>query len=124
MRILLVGHGKMGRLVDDLAAQYGCEVVGILDPNSPRHGGGPGDERWEGVEVAIDFSTPDSVMTNAPVLAGRGINLVVGTTGWGGHEAALRHMVEDAGAVGVVAAPNFSTGVVLFESIVKRAAKL
>jgi 4-hydroxy-tetrahydrodipicolinate reductase len=124
MRILLVGYGKMGRLVDDLAAQYGCEVVGILDPNSPRHGGGPTDERWEGVEVAIDFSTPDSVMTNAPVLARRGINLVLGTTGWGGHEAALRHMVEDAGEVGVVAAPNFSSGVVIFESIVKHAAKL
>jgi 4-hydroxy-tetrahydrodipicolinate reductase len=123
MRILLVGHGKMGRLVDELAAQYGCDVAGILDPNSPRHGGGPEDERWQGVEVAVDFSTPDSVMVNAPVLARRGINLVVGTTGWGGQEAALRQAVADAGA-GIVAAPNFSTGVVLFEQIVKGAARL
>jgi 4-hydroxy-tetrahydrodipicolinate reductase len=124
MRILLVGHGKMGRLVDELAAQYGCEVVGVIDPNSPRHGGGPEDPRWRGVEVAIDFSTPDSVMVNAPVLARRGINLVVGTTGWGGQEAALRQMIDDVDEVGIVAAPNFSTGVVLFESIVKRAAQL
>ena len=124
MQILLVGHGKMGQLVDQLAGQYGCEVVGVIDPDSPRHAGGPEDERWRHVEVAIDFSTPDAVMTNAPVLARRGINLVIGTTGWGEHETKLRQAIADTGTVGIVAAPNFSTGVVLFESIVRRAAKL
>ena len=74
---------------------------------------------WAGVDVAIDFSTPDSVSANAPALAGRGINLVIGTTGWSRHEAVLRRTVADAG-VGIVAAPNFSTGVVLFEAIVAR----
>ena len=50
-------------------------------------------------------------------------NLVVGTTGWSLHEGALRKVVADAG-VGIVAAPNFSTGVVLFEAVVAHAAKL
>ena len=67
--------------------------------------------------MAIDFSSPDAVPTNVPALARRGINVVVGTTGWQAHEAALRQAVADAG-IGVVAAPNFSTGVVLFEAIV------
>ena len=123
MRILLVGHGKMGQLVGELSKQYGCDVAGVIDPMSPLHGGGPDDDGWRGVDVAIDFSTADSVMTNLPVLARRGINLVVGTTGWSAQEASLRQMVADAGA-GIVVAPNFSTGVVLFEAVVAQAAKL
>jgi 4-hydroxy-tetrahydrodipicolinate reductase len=123
MRILLVGHGKMGQLVGELSKQYGCDVAGVIDPMSPLHGGGPDDDRWRGVDVAIDFSTADSVVTNVPVLARRGINLVVGTTGWAAQEASLRQVVAEAG-VGIVVAPNFSTGVVLFEAIVAHAAKL
>jgi len=123
MRILLVGHGKMGRMVESLAAGYGCEVAGVIDDQSPAHGGGPDADRWKGVDVAVDFTTPDAVMSNAPVLARRGINLIIGTTGWAKHEPELRQIVVDAG-VGIVVAPNFSTGVVLFEAIVAQAAKL
>jgi len=123
MKLLLVGHGKMGQLVGQLAPQYDCEVAGVIDPASPLHGGGPGDARWAGVDVAIDFSTPDSVVANARALASRGINLVIGTTGWSQHEAALRKTVADAG-VGIVVAPNFSTGVVLFEALVADAARM
>jgi 4-hydroxy-tetrahydrodipicolinate reductase len=123
MRVLLVGHGKMGRMVEAVAPEYGCDVAGVLDPLSPRHGGGPDADAWRGVDVAVDFTTPDSVMQNAPVLARRGINLVIGTTGWSAHEAALRQVIAEAG-VGIVVAPNFSTGVVLFEAIVAHAAKL
>jgi 4-hydroxy-tetrahydrodipicolinate reductase len=123
MKLLLVGHGKMGQLVGTLAPQYDDEVVGVIDPASPLHGGGPGDARWAGVDVAIDFSTPDSVVTNAKALAARGISLVIGTTGWSQHEAALRQAIDAAG-VGIVVAPNFSTGVVLFEALAARAATL
>jgi 4-hydroxy-tetrahydrodipicolinate reductase len=123
MRILLVGHGKMGRLVESLAAEYGCEVAGVIDPQSPAHGGGPDAERWRGIDVAIDFSTARSVPINAPMLAGRGINLVVGTTGWREDEADVRTAIEQSGA-GIVVAPNFSPGVVLFDAIVARAAQL
>jgi 4-hydroxy-tetrahydrodipicolinate reductase len=123
MKVLLVGHGKMGQLVGTLAPQYECEVIGVIDPGSPRHGGGPEDARWDGADVAIDFSTPDSVLPNARALAGRGIDLVIGTTGWSQHEGAMRKAVLDAG-IGVVVAPNFSTGVVLFEALVAQAARL
>jgi 4-hydroxy-tetrahydrodipicolinate reductase len=123
MKILLVGHGKMGQLVGQLAGQYDCDVAGVIDPASPLHGGGPGAEGWADVAVAIDFSTPDSVVANAKALAARGISLVIGTTGWSQHEAALRKAVAEAG-VGIVVAPNFSTGVVLFEALVAHAATL
>jgi 4-hydroxy-tetrahydrodipicolinate reductase len=121
IRLLLVGYGRMGKLVESLAGEYGCEVVGIVDPM--RGPDGVDSPRWQGAEVAIDFSSPDAVPANLPVLARRPVNVVVGTTGWGAHEAALRQAVADAG-VGVVAAPNFSTGVVLFDAVVGYAARL
>ena len=124
MKILLVGYGRMGRLVGQLAAQYDCEVVGIVDPLSPSHSGSIDDPRWKGAaDVAVDFSLPDAVPVNLPALARLGLNVVVGTTGWGRQEAALRAAAEQAG-IGVVAAPNFSAGVVMFEAIVARAAAL
>jgi 4-hydroxy-tetrahydrodipicolinate reductase len=149
MRILLVGHGRMGRLVESLAADYGCEIAGIVnrpagpdgvDPgrsagsgaDSVGRAGAVGDDRWErwsgapgrdAIDVAIDFSSPDAVMINVPALARRRINMVLGTTGWNDHDAALRAIVTEAG-IGIVAAPNFSTGAVLFESIAAHAAKL
>ena len=123
IRILLVGHGKMGRTVEALAADYGAEVAGVIDPQSPRHGGGPDADAWRGIDVAIDFSTGDVVRANATALARRGIHLVIGTTGWQRDESAVRDAVTQ-GRVGAVVAPNFSTGVVLFEATVARAAAL
>ncbi len=123
MRILLVGYGRMGRLVGELATQYECEVAGVVDPESPAHSAGIDDERWRDVDVAIDFTAPTAVAANVPALARRGINVVLGTTGWQQHEAELRKAIEAAGS-GIVAAPNFSTGVVLFEAVVRQAATL
>jgi 4-hydroxy-tetrahydrodipicolinate reductase len=121
MRMLLVGFGKMGRLLGELAPQYGLEVAGVVDPGSSAHTADLDDPRWTGVDVAIDFTVPAAVVGNVTVLAGRGINIVLGTTGWQQHESELRSVVAAAG-IGIVAAPNFSTGVVLFEEIVSRAA--
>ena len=124
MRILIVGYGKMGKLVESLAGEYGCEVGGIVDPMVSSDG--IDSDRWGAdarIDVAVDFSSPDAVMTNVPALARRHINVVVGTTGWGPHEQDLRNVILETG-VGIVAAPNFSTGVVLFDAIVAQAAKL
>jgi 4-hydroxy-tetrahydrodipicolinate reductase len=123
LRLLLVGYGRMGRLVGQLAPEYGCEVAGIVDPASPDTQGRVDDPVWNDVDVAVDFSGAEAVPVNVPVLVARGIGVVIGTTGWQSHEAALRAVVAGAPA-GVVAAPNFSTGVVLFEALVARAAAL
>jgi 4-hydroxy-tetrahydrodipicolinate reductase len=112
----------MGKMVESLAPEYDCEVAGVLEiDNSPKL-----EEaalNWGSVDVAIDFSFPDAVAVNVPALAARGINVVIGTTGWRAQEEIVRRAAEAAG-IGVVAAPNFSTGVVLFEAIVARAAAL
>src|SRR6187399_1853199 len=124
MRILLVGYGKMGRLVGELAPQYSCEVAGVVDPMSKAQTASLEDPRWKGaVDVAVDFTSPEAVVSNVTTLAGQGINVVLGTTGWGAHEAELKRIVSDAG-IGIVAAPNFSTGVVLFELLVARSAEI
>jgi len=123
MRILLVGHGKMGHMVESLAGEFGCEVAGVIDPQDPTGHDGPDSDRWRGVDVALDFTSPDAVVKNVPVLARRGISVVIGTTGWQKDEAAVRRAVADTG-VGIVVAPNFSTGDVLFEAMVAKAAAL
>jgi 4-hydroxy-tetrahydrodipicolinate reductase len=129
MRILLIGHGKMGRTVESLSPEYGCEVAGIVDPQSSAHSGalpthiGDVPAYAGGIDVAIDFTTPDAVLGNVSALARLGVNVVLGTTGWQQHEAALRAAIAAAGT-GIVAAPNFSVGVVLFDAIVARAAAL
>ena len=121
LRLLLVGYGRMGRLVESLAAEYGCDVAGVIDPLAGRDT--VDSAPWDRVDVAVDFSSPDAVMTNVPAAARRGVNVVVGTTGWGPHETELRTIVAETG-IGIVAAPNFSTGVVLFEALVAHAARL
>ncbi len=112
----------MGRLIESLAGEYDCAIVGIVDPlagkdsvDAPRAAGS--------VDVALDFTTPTAVLTNVPALARQKINIVIGTTGWAAHEAELQKAVADAG-IGVVAAPNFSAGVVLFDAVVAKAAAL
>lgn len=122
MRILLVGRGKMGRMVESLAPEYGAEVAGVVEIDSASDMADAAVD-WAPVDVAIDFSYPDAVPVNVPQLAKMGINVVIGTTGWSAREQEVRQAVAAANA-GVVAAPNFSTGVVLFEAIVARAAQL
>lgn len=120
MRLLLVGHGRMGTLVESLAPGYGCDIAGIVDERSGEHLFETGD--FGGVDVAIDFTLAEAVPRNLPQLAARGINTVIGTTGWGAHEAAMRAVVEKAG-IGVVVAPNFSVGMNLFQLVVEEAAR-
>ena len=123
MQLLLVGYGKMGRMVEGLAGEYGCSVAGVIDPQLATGRDGPDADRWRNVDVAIDFSTPDSVIRNVPALVRRGISVVIGTTGWQKDEPEIRTALAGADA-GVVAAPNFSAGVLMFEALVARAAEL
>jgi 4-hydroxy-tetrahydrodipicolinate reductase len=113
----------MGRMVESLATEYGCEVAGIVEiDNASRLANGRAPE-WGAVDAAIDFSFPEAVPVNVPALARVGINVVIGTTGWAAHEKTLRAVVAENG-IGVVAAPNFSAGAVLFEALIARAAQL
>jgi 4-hydroxy-tetrahydrodipicolinate reductase len=121
MRLLLVGYGRMGKLVERLAPEYGFEVVGHLDDTN--NIGGVGIPSAPDADVAVEFSVPSAVADNLPKLAARRINVVIGTTGWHEQQDALRKIAAEAG-IGVVAAPNFSLGVALFQSLAEHAAKI
>jgi len=118
IHILLIGHGRMGKLVEQLAPEYGCEIAGILTSSA----GADGIARAPGpFDVAVDFTVPGAVVTNVTALAQRGINVVIGTTGWQAHEAEVRAVAERHG-IGVLAASNFSIGLHIFRSAVAQAA--
>jgi 4-hydroxy-tetrahydrodipicolinate reductase len=117
-RALLLGRGRMGRLVESLSGEYGFEVAGWVDHESAARSAD-----WPDADVAIDFSTSDAVPVNFPILAARGLDVIIGTTGWAAHETAIRREAEARG-IGVVAAPNFALGVSLFGAVVARAAEL
>jgi 4-hydroxy-tetrahydrodipicolinate reductase len=123
MRLLVVGHGRMGRLVASLAPAHGFEVAAILDREA--NPGGAGIERggFGPVDVAVEFTTPEAVAANVVRLAGRGIPAVVGTTGWKDRETEVREAVERAGT-GVVVAANFSLGAWVLEAAATAAAAL
>jgi 4-hydroxy-tetrahydrodipicolinate reductase len=123
VRILIVGYGRMGRIVEELAPHHGCTVAGVLDIDLNAGAEGLGDGAWRDVDVAIDFTTPDAVRQNLPRYAALGMNAVIGTTGWNAEREALRTVAEE-GRIGVVAAPNFSIGAVLFEAVAARAGAL
>ena len=118
MRLLLLGYGRMGRIVDELSAEYGMEVVGRVDPIQ-----GDALDTWPQADVAIDFSIASAVPDNVRRLAAQGVSVVIGTTGWADREAEVRRHAE-AGGIGVVAAPNFALGVNLFLALTERAAEL
>ena len=119
MRILLVGHGRMGTLVERLAPEHGCEVAAIAELDRSI---GDASRAAGSVDVAIDFSQPDAVAGNLRELAGLGISVVVGTTGWQAEEAELRRVAE-AARIGVLAAANFSLGMQVFAMVVEEAAR-
>jgi 4-hydroxy-tetrahydrodipicolinate reductase len=119
VRILIVGHGRMGRLVEQHAAGHGCDVAAIAEVDRPIRDV----VRTAGrVDVAIDFSQPDAVGANVAALAPLGINIVIGTTGWQVEEPRLRRLVAEAG-IGVLAAANFSLGMHVFALVVEEAAR-
>jgi 4-hydroxy-tetrahydrodipicolinate reductase len=123
MRLLVIGHGRMGRLVEALAPSYGFEVAAVLDRASNENGRGVTAERCEGMPVAVDFSTPEATLATAPRLAALGVSLVVGTTGWQARETELREAVARSG-VGAVVAANFSLGANVLEALGETAGRL
>jgi 4-hydroxy-tetrahydrodipicolinate reductase len=114
MRLLIVGYGKMGRMVEELAATQGFEIVGRVDQ---------GRDEWTDADVAIDFSTADALLTNFTHYTSRRMPAVIGTTGWHANVDRLRAEADRAG-IGIVASGNFSIGVNVFELIVAEAARL
>jgi 4-hydroxy-tetrahydrodipicolinate reductase len=114
VNVLIVGYGKMGKLIDALAAEQGIGVAGRVDD---------GRDEWRAADVAIDFTTAAALVGNFPRYVELKMPVVIGTTGWGAHAASLRREAERVG-LGVVASANFSIGVNIFQLVVNEAARL
>ena len=114
MKLLLVGYGKMGRMVEELAAGQDIEIVGRVDE---------GRDEWQPADVAVDFSTAGALLANFPKYLRSRMNVVIGTTGWGEHAESLRADAANAG-LGVVASANFSIGVNIFQHVVAETARM
>ena len=114
MKLLIVGYGKMGHMIDQMAQDLGMEVVGRVDE---------GRDEWAAADVAIDFTTADALVKNFPAYIERKLPVVIGTTGWSAHALQFREQAERAD-LGVVASANFSIGVNIFQLVVTEAARL
>jgi 4-hydroxy-tetrahydrodipicolinate reductase len=113
----------MGRIVEQIAPDYGFEVNRRLDINNNMNFEGLTADNFEGVDVAVEFSTPETAVENLTRLAVLGVNTVTGTTGWMEHLDRVRASVEEHGT-GLVWAPNFSIGVNVFTRLAAEAARL
>jgi len=118
--LAIIGHGKMGRLVEQLAPQHGFHVVSRFTSANAL---ALSIETLAGASTAIEFSTPSAAPGNLCRLAGLGVTTVCGTTGWYEHLPQVRQCVERSGAT-LLYGPNFSIGMNHFFQIVANAAAL
>lgn len=120
LNLLVLGPGKTGLLVTEIARERGHQVQ-TIDEDVNRNAVWLTADNLRNVDVAIDFTTPHAVLANIDAAVRAGKAMVVGTTGWYGEIERIRRMVEQAGT-GFVFGANFSYGVNLFFQIVQAAA--
>ena len=120
-RLAIIGMGRMGRAIEQLAPERGFEVVARVDPQA---GGATSISRQtlNGADVAVEFTVPDASPGNIRAALDAGCAVVVGTTGWYDQREAIEaHARSKDGAL--LVAPNFSPGVAAFTEIVRAAAR-
>lgn len=122
-RLAIIGHGKMGRAVEQLAAEQGWTVTAIIDAKANDGGAGITARTLAGAQVAIEFTTGTAAPANIRALVRAGCPVVAGTTGWDAQRARVEEDVL-AGSGALLWSPNFSIGVNLFWQVAELAARL
>jgi len=120
-KLAIVGMGKMGKAIAELAPSRGWEVVAELDHEETSQG--ITKQMLNGGDVAVEFTTPEACVPNVMALVGAGCPVVVGTTGWYAKLPEVTGTVKERNGA-MLTATNFSLGVNIFEQIVETAAKL
>jgi 4-hydroxy-tetrahydrodipicolinate reductase len=120
MNLLILGRGKTGSLVAEVAGQrrHHARLVGAAENAGCA---ALTAEELHDIDVVIDFTAPSCVIDNIEACVGAGKNMVVGTTGWHAEVDRVRKLVESHG-MGFVYAANFSIGVNLFLDVARAAA--
>lgn len=122
MRVLVLGHGKTGKLVAEVAAERGHSVH-VLDAKENANASALTPPFVAGFDVVIDFTTPEATVQNMRAVLATGAKMVVGTTGWYDKLADMRGLAERRQA-GLLYGTNFSVGVQTMFQMAKRMAEL
>jgi len=120
MRVLVLGVGKTGKLVAEVAAERGHSVH-VLDAKENKDGAALTAPFVAGFDVVIDFTTPEAVVTNMRACLAVGAKMVIGTTGWYGKLADMKALAERREA-GLLYGTNFSIGVQLMLELTRKMA--
>jgi 4-hydroxy-tetrahydrodipicolinate reductase len=119
MKLLLLGAGKTGSLVAEVARERGHMVETLRSIDNPNASGLNG-ATLSPFDVVIDFTTPQCVLDNIRACVEAGKNMLVGTTGWYSELPSISKLVEQHGT-GFLYGSNFSIGVNLFFDLVQQA---
>lgn len=123
MKIALIGHGAMGKLIERLATEKGHEIAVIVDEVYAGSSASELAGKFKDVNVAVDFTHADAVLRNVEACVLAGVSLVEGTTGWNDQRTEIEKIVREGNGSFVFGA-NFSIGVNLFYRITDFAADL
>lgn len=118
MKIALIGYGKMGKTIENIAIQRGHEIVLKLDVNNPEDF-----EKLSEADVAIEFTRPESAVGNLEKCIAAGVPVVCGTTGWLKHFDEITEKVKAQNS-GFFYASNYSVGVNIFFEINRKLAEM
>lgn len=120
--LAIIGYGKMGRMLERLAPEYGFEVRAKLSGRENANGQAITPESLNGIDVAVEFTRPEVAAENLTKLAKLGLATVCGTTGWFAALPQVRSEFERNGNA-LVWGANFSVGLNLFREVVAEAAR-
>jgi 4-hydroxy-tetrahydrodipicolinate reductase len=120
MKIAILGYGKMGRIIEKFATERGHDIVLKVNIDNMED---LTVDNLQKADVAIDFSTPDSALSNIELCFDAKLPIVVGTTGWYGHLQEVKNKCEDGNNT-LLYASNFSVGVNVFFFVNKILAKI
>lgn len=120
MNIALIGYGRMGHEIENIAISRGHTIVSIIDVNNPEEFDS---DSFKSADVAIEFSIPDSAINNYRKCFAANVPVVAGTTGWLDHMDQVKEACEKHGQTFFYAS-NYSLGVNIFFLLNKYLAKL
>lgn len=122
MKIALIGYGKMGRMIEQIAKGRGHEIVSIIDVDNQQDFDS---EAFKSADVAIEFTNPTAAYGNYLKAFKNNVKVVSGSTGWmKDHGDDVRQMCSEEGGQTLFWASNFSIGVAIFSAVNRYLAKI
>lgn len=122
MKIALIGYGKMGRMIEQIAKDRGHEIVCVIDVNNQQDFDS---EAFKSADVAIEFTNPTAAYGNYLKAFRHNVKVVSGSTGWmKEHGDDVRRMCSAEGGQTLFWASNFSVGVAIFSAVNRYLAKI